>query len=248
MKTIRENSNPRDELFIRLIHKISDVFQDHAVLKGGMALRLLESPRMTNDLDYTFIPYSSKKEIMPKLKRTIEEIPGIRTEISLHSNALRINIYFGDIAVQVEANVAKECKAQPISTRDYAQRVNEQGKIIRIMSFDTALAHKLAAWNERRLVRDIYDVYFLYKMVKVMPDMDTLQKRLGKIQSRIPKFRTVKKMSLSIFLDNLRKYIELLDEKIIIEQLSPLMNKDDLSGLELKIRTAVNELIEKLSD
>ena len=150
------------------------------------------------------------------------------------------------------------------------------------MSFDTALAHKLAAWNERRLVRDIslwvyvllvsegsytrkvlsgfysglgtgylpafYDVYFLYKMVKVMPDMDTLQKRLGKIQSRIPKFRTVKKMSLSIFLDNLRKYIELLDEKIIIEQLSPLMNKDDLSGLELKIRTAVNELIEKLSD
>ena len=51
MKTIRENSNPRDELFIQLIHKISDVFKDHAVLKGGMALRLLESPRMTNDLD-----------------------------------------------------------------------------------------------------------------------------------------------------------------------------------------------------
>ena len=44
----------RDSLFVWLMHSIQEVFQDHAVLKGGMCLRLLHSPRSTNDLDYVF--------------------------------------------------------------------------------------------------------------------------------------------------------------------------------------------------
>ncbi|MBN1524254.1 MAG: nucleotidyl transferase AbiEii/AbiGii toxin family protein [Spirochaetales bacterium] len=238
--------NIQDELFVQLMHRISDTFQDHAILKGGMALRLLESPRMTNDLDYTFVPHTSKKEILPELKEMIEKIPGITRKISLHSKALRINIYKGEIAVQIEANVAMECETQPISTGDYARKVNEQGKIIRIMRFDVALAHKLAAWNERRLMRDIYDIYFLYKMAGVLPDMDTLKKRLSKIESRIPELRKMKKMELSVFLAGLQKYMESMTEKQIHEQLSPLMEKSELAGLEIKLRTAVNELINKI--
>jgi predicted nucleotidyltransferase component of viral defense system len=50
--------------------------------------------------------------------------------------------------------------------------------IIQVIDFGIALANKLAAWNERRLVRDLYDIYFLYKMVCVVPDEETLQFRL----------------------------------------------------------------------
>ncbi len=45
-----------DSVFVWLIHRISDEFEDHAILKGGMELRLLNCPRSTNDLDYIFVP------------------------------------------------------------------------------------------------------------------------------------------------------------------------------------------------
>lgn len=39
-------------------------FKNHAILKGGMVLKLLGSTRKTLDLDYTFVPFKSKKEIV----------------------------------------------------------------------------------------------------------------------------------------------------------------------------------------
>lgn len=48
-----------------LLAKVLDVFAQkfdkQAVLRGGMVLRILGSPRFTNDLDYVFVPYRSKK-------------------------------------------------------------------------------------------------------------------------------------------------------------------------------------------
>jgi hypothetical protein len=64
------------------------------------------------------------------------------------------------------------------------------------MDFSVALSHKLAAWNERRLLRDLYDAYFLYKMVGVLPDKKILMRRLAKVDSRLPRLIKVKKMRL----------------------------------------------------
>jgi hypothetical protein len=43
----------QDGLFLWVMHRFSEVFEKHAVLKGGMALRLLDCPRRTMDIDYT---------------------------------------------------------------------------------------------------------------------------------------------------------------------------------------------------
>lgn len=44
-----------------LIARVLDLFAQHfanrAVLRGGMVLRILGSPRFKNDLDYVFVPY-----------------------------------------------------------------------------------------------------------------------------------------------------------------------------------------------
>ena len=37
-------------------------FGNSAILKGGMSLRLMHSPRYTNDVDYIFVPFGSKKK------------------------------------------------------------------------------------------------------------------------------------------------------------------------------------------
>ncbi len=44
-------------------------FGNSAVLKGGMALRLMHSPRYTNDVDYIFIPFDSKKVLRKLLNK-----------------------------------------------------------------------------------------------------------------------------------------------------------------------------------
>ena len=50
-------------LIARVLDLLAQRFGKRAVLRGGMVLRILGSPRFTNDLDYLFVPYKSKKDI-----------------------------------------------------------------------------------------------------------------------------------------------------------------------------------------
>jgi hypothetical protein len=52
-----------DGLFLWVMHRFAEVFEEHAVLKGGIALRLLDCPRSTTDIDYVFVPFRSKTGI-----------------------------------------------------------------------------------------------------------------------------------------------------------------------------------------
>ncbi len=55
--------NKGEALIARALDCISQHFGKRAILRGGMVLRILGSPRYTNDLDYVFVPYKSKKDI-----------------------------------------------------------------------------------------------------------------------------------------------------------------------------------------
>jgi len=44
-----------EDLMLFLINLFGEKYPQSAILKGGMALRLLDCPRFTNDLDYIFI-------------------------------------------------------------------------------------------------------------------------------------------------------------------------------------------------
>lgn len=238
----------KDSVFLWIIHRFAEVYKEHAILKGGMALRLLNSSRSTNDLDYVFVPYDSKKDIIQGLLKILNEIPGAHIVTSFSSKAIHILIKVQDVSVQVEANVAQECKSSAISTTEYARELNETGRMVRIMRLDVALSNKLAAWYERRLYRDLYDVYFLFRMVNVMPHIDTLLSRLEKIQSRIPRLKQIKKISLSKFISELEDEIHAMSQKNIEEQLSPLFKREEYIGLDIKMKAALNTLLDKLKD
>ena len=167
-------------LMIFLINTFSEKFPQSAILKGGMSLRLLDCPRLTNDIDYVFVPYSSKKDILQGVLDVLDEIDGLTYEYTMNSKCLRIRIRYGELATQVEANVAKEYSATSISTAAISRQQGMLGRIVQLASYDVSMANKLAAWNERALVRDLYDLYFYYTMVQVMPEMAVLEKRLEK--------------------------------------------------------------------
>ncbi|MCK5199839.1 MAG: nucleotidyl transferase AbiEii/AbiGii toxin family protein, partial [Spirochaetales bacterium] len=147
-----------DDLMLFLINLFAERFPQSAILKGGMALRLLDCPRYTNDLDYIFIPFLSKKDIVNDICKLLKKVPNLTFEYGLNSKCLRIKINYNNLSTQVEINVAEDCPSVPISTATLSSTTGQLSSVIRIMDYSVSMAHKLAAWNERRLIRDLYDL------------------------------------------------------------------------------------------
>lgn len=235
-----------DVLMLWIIHEFSEAFREHALLKGGMQLLLLSSDRSTNDLDYVFTPFTSKKAVEPSIDAILSKVPGAKVEKSFHSNSGRYQIEVGRAQVQIEYNVAESVPSTTVTTQLLANRVGALPRVIRVMSSDVAFAHKLAAWNERRLIRDAYDCYYWYTNVGAMPSFQVLEVRLNNINSRLPYLKKTKKMPIEKFLDQLEESIEEMTERNFLDQLRPLMASEKIEGLFPIFRTKMKEMIGKL--
>ncbi len=243
-----------EALRVWLINYLSEKMGEHAILKGGMVLRLLNCPRYTHDLDYVLIPYRSKKEIVPLMEKTLGSLEGITLSHHLHSTNARFEIVlknqFGTFKTLIEATVSDSCDSQPLSTGDFALQHEQLPHVIRVMRFDIALAHKFAAWNERRLMRDLYDIYFIYKNLGELPNIAVLEERLQKINYARGRNKSAlpKKMNLMEFLDFLGKEIKNLTEDDLEKELRDTLDTHQLLGLDKKIKISIGEIIEKLRE
>jgi len=233
-----------ESLFVWLISRISEVFRERAVLKGGMALRLLDMDRYTNDLDYTFVPFKSKKEIASGIEKILKELPGADITKTIHSTAIRYGIKFKSVTIQIEASVAVHCDSIPVSTISLSRDTGIPAKIIRVMSPPVALSNKISAWNERRLYRDLYDINFLYKRLGEKPCRKTLSNRLKKINSRLPELKNKRKMTFHELGEELKKEAFNITQKKVEKELLYIVREEEVAGLSLKLRAMLNELSE----
>jgi len=235
-----------DELFAWIMHRFSEVFEEHAILKGGMALRLLDSPRSTVDIDYVFVPFESKRDIVAKIESVLRTLDGAEVKMSVHPTMIRAELRHGVGAIQVEASVMMSCNSIAMATAALAHTVGKPSQIVRIMDPSVALAHKIAAWNERRLLRDLYDAYFFLARAKVTLHIATLDARLGNIQSRLPALKRTKTMTRNEFADALVSTIESLTDERIRDELGPLLPPEELAGLTTRMKAALSQLEEKV--
>lgn len=242
--------NSDEALMTWLMNNFNRKLGGKAILKGGMVLRLLDCPRMTNDLDYVFVPFKSKKDILPLIEEVVKELEDVKITANFHSTNLRVVIHYKNFQAKIEANVAKECKTDYLSTVLLASKYRMLPEVIATMSLQSALAHKMAAWNERGLIRDLYDIYFIHRTLGVMPALDILIKRLSKIHySKKSKLsQQSKKMSLSDFLDKLDQSVGQLTFESVENELKGAMTPEILPGLDYKIKIGIKSLVDRLRE
>jgi len=235
-----------DGLFVWVLHRFAEVFEEHAVLKGGIALRLLGCPRMTTDIDYVFVPYASKLDIAPRIEQVLRELDGADVAVAQHSKMLRARLHVDGAAIQIEANAEREYPARALPTGTFARTQGRPSRLVRVETLERALANKLAAWNERRLLRDLYDVYYLAGPLGARPDLDALFGRLASVESRLPRLRKRRSMTLAELLQALRVEVTALGDDRLHDELAPVLPGDELEGLVGRLRAGVIQVIDRL--
>ncbi len=235
----------QQELMVKVMNLFAERFDKHAVLRGGMVLRVLGCDRLTNDLDYVFVPYKSKKDIVDAIITTLSEIDGAKIEHSLNSKCLRVILTVDDVSVQIESKVAIAVPTQVLSTKELSEEYNLPPRLISVLDYSAALAHKMAAWNERRLIRDVYDIWF-YLRLGVAPDVEILRKRLEKCSysKLVKREEYFEGDSVKEFHNFFFAYACRLTDRMIMDSLENYINRDDLAGISMKFRSEFMKLTE----
>ena len=233
-----ENFKSTEELLAWVVNFFAAEFGNHAIIRGGMALRLLNSPRYTNDIDYVFVPFSSKKEIRPLVEQKLSKVNGLVFNITLNSKVMNVNIHYLSQNCQIEINVENEYQSLTASSSPLASLYGMPARIVRIADLSIAFAHKIAAWNERELLRDLFDIYLYRAILKVEPNLEILQKRLAnvRIYPKAKPARNIRELKKKLLV----AANELNEQKI--QELKPLLPEAELAGLHLRIAAAVRFL------
>jgi hypothetical protein len=238
------NFKSTEELLAWIVDYFAEHFGAHAILKGGMALKLLHSPRYTNDVDYVFVPFGSKLDIEALIHAKLSKVNGLDSKATFNSKAMRLLVRYGGQSAQIEINVSTECPSTVASTALLGGQYGYTPKVVRIMDLPVSCAHKLAAWNERRLLRDLYDIYQFISVLDVFPDHATLIQRLAETRA----YHGIKPAKNLGHLKN-----DLLKEgrraaKDSLNELKPLLAPEELIGLGIRLQGALGVLVKRLGD
>jgi predicted nucleotidyltransferase component of viral defense system len=231
-----------DCALLEVITHISHTFGPKAVLKGGMALRLQGIERSTIDADFCFQPSKSKKDFSADLITLMNKICDKEVESTIDSKKLKIDAVYDGIKIIIEANSYSAFEPQAITTNRIAQKHNLPSNIISIMPNAMSFAHKLGAWLDRRLARDLYDIYIFKELLRVQPDLKILQNRLLK-PSYSKLIKTKPKLeSITEFVDFLKNECNKLSAEQIEESLSAIIPPEELFGLGHSILIAIRKM------
>ncbi|MBI4374634.1 MAG: nucleotidyl transferase AbiEii/AbiGii toxin family protein [Deltaproteobacteria bacterium] len=233
-------------LLARVMNFLAEKYKNRLVLKGGMLLRLLDSPRATQDLDYAWIRTKKRNLFAGELRSALETLEGIQV-VDVASNSRGIFLEITDRArasrVKLEINVIKSfhCPPRPMTTAALSHPHNLRPQVIATMDLSEALSHKIAAALERDLTRDLYDLMILGRLTS--PDEGTLRERLSQLEVRRAKPRSVTPKEAAVMLG---KKIDSLTPKSLQSELASVLEGEPLEGMDRLLKSAVSRIIEKL--
>lgn len=238
--------NATEHLLAKIMLLLGRTLQDRLVLKGGMLLRLLQSPRTTQDIDYVLRSTASKKIESAAIRKALEQMPTlvIRQE-RLNSRGIFLTVCdtATDTMAAIEINVHPGTALPPGATAStpLTQAYRMPNQIITTMALPEALAHKIAATLERDVVRDLYDISILEPLTSF--DRPTLTARLARLC--IDRAKPIA-VDIPTAATMLRDKIAALTEERLQVELSPLLPPDHLPGLIHIIGNTTRRVIQSM--
>lgn len=236
-----------EELLIRILNHLGERMKDRLILKGGMLLRLLESPRYTQDLDFVLLSKKSKKTLVKEIVAILKEMPDLEiTRQDLNSRGIFIDLLHRESRTEATLEIsvvpAMQLPPEPVSTAKISALYSLSGRVVRVMAPAESFSNKIAACLERSVGRDLYDLSLFEPMTAF--DMPTLKNRLSRLAIDRVKPRNV---TMSEAADLLKKRLEEFSEKRLREEVFPLIPPEYRPGLLMVIRASVSRIIQRLS-
>lgn len=235
-----------EELLVRIINALAETLRGKLVLKGGMLLRLMNSPRLTQDVDFALISNESRRVLVEPIKKTLLGIGGVSLgEIRLNSRGIFVEVLdsSSELRVLVEISLVPKTNLapEPLSTGVLARQYSLEGRMISTMAQPEVFAHKIAACLEREVARDIYDLSVLEPMGPF--DKKTLRDRLSQLSVNRAKPIQIDFAQAARLL---RTRLNNLTEKKLISEVYPLIPPDYRPGLLLLIRACVSRIVQRM--
>lgn len=239
----------REELLLKVMHLMSEHFKDRIILEGGMLLRLLNSPRATQDVDYLLVSEKSKKVLAGEIKNVLLKLGDVVVkDVKLNSRGIIIDLEDDtqkNVRAFLEINVVPSLLRPPISlsTVALAGRYSMTGRIIASMNLSEAFSHKIAAAIQRDSMRDLYDITILEPLCTV--DMDVLRERLSNLSIKRKRARSI---VLAEAADMLREKVKDVTQEAVDKGLGGWLPREALQGMDIIIRSTVLRVAQKISE
>ena len=235
-----------EELLTTLLGYLAEKFKNQLVLKGGMLLRLLNSPRSTQDLDYGWVPTKSREILAEELRESLEKLEGIKIDdIQINSRGIFLTIteIERSLKAKVEISVTESfhLPPKPLSTAPLANLYSLKTQIVATMDLAEAFSQKIAASLERDLLRDLYDVTQMEPLTFF--DKATLTDRFSRLQ--IGRARPIS-VSFQEASRMLKEKMERITAERVGNELAQTVPMEQLTGLETLIRASVSRVIQRL--
>ena len=147
---------------------------DNAVIHGGTAIwRCYGGKRFSEDIDlYTNYPADLKAKLENELKKR-----GLKL-LKFRQTA---NTLFSQISNDVTHMSLEMTRKNMHGTLKTYQKANGSAMDVLTLKPEELILEKIAAYNDRRRIRDIYDVYFLSRFVDDKKIKESVKKFLLKI-------------------------------------------------------------------
>jgi predicted nucleotidyltransferase component of viral defense system len=237
-----------EELLTKILNHLADQFKGRLVLKGGMLLRLYNSPRSTQDIDYVLQSKESKKVWKEALEQALKELKEIQIEkVDLNSRGIFIHVIDNEgshrAILEISVIPSTHLPSEPMSTADLSKKYDLAGRVVATMALPEAFSHKIAATLERNVVRDLYDLSQLEAMGTF--DLIVLRERLSRLSIDREKPKPVK---FSEATKILRKKLEALTQERVQAELYPLLPLDYQTGVLGVMRASVGRLLQRLAE
>ncbi len=172
-------------------------FSDRLIFKGGTALRLVYgAPRFSEDLDFSVTAKINPAEF----KRVITDITKSDERFSLkdlkskyYTNLAQIKIKepWWDRALSIKIEISKRIVAK--NDWDYINTLAKSpttniSVMAKVFSLERMLKDKLKTIKERKMPRDIFDIWFICQKINKPFDLKDFGYPRGKLRQELRKF------------------------------------------------------------